>query len=86
MKAPVNQKALYQSCAMLFERFSNGEISIEEASMYVKFMTTQNKIYSNELKRAEIEHQISEKLTPSKIRIVEMKNFEDIQIENSLTQ
>jgi len=83
MKAPVNQKAVYQTYAMLFEQVSNDKIPLDKALIMSKMLDGQNKTYANELKRAMIEAGAT---LPAKIRTIEMKAFAEIPVEEDNNQ
>jgi hypothetical protein len=75
IKRPVNQKSIYHSAGMLFEMIMNNKIDLDKANAAVKALNVMNVSYANELKRATIEHKA--------VRIIEIKNFESIPIEES---
>jgi hypothetical protein len=78
---PVNQKSIYHSFGDLYEKLMNDEIKLDKAEIAVQALAGMNRTYALELKRAEIEHELQGNSTKTEIRIIEVKNFDNIPIE-----
>lgn len=78
---PVNQKSIYHSFGDLYEKLMNDEIKIDKAEIAVQALAGMNRTYALELKRAEIEHELQGNATKTEIRVIEVKNFDNIPIE-----
>lgn len=74
---PVNQKSLYHSYSELYEKIRNNEIDVDRAEVAGKALDGMNRCQALELKRME--------LTKEPLRILEIKNFDNIPIENGET-
>lgn len=83
---PVNQKSIYHSFGDLYEKIMNDEISDAKAEIAVSALAGMNRTYALELKRAEVEHELKGHSQPTEIRIVELKNFDNIPIEEKASQ
>jgi hypothetical protein len=70
---PVNQKSLYHSYADLYEKIMNNEIEVDRAEVAGKALDGMNRSFALEIKRAEVSRE--------DIRIIEVKNFNQIPIE-----
>jgi len=78
---PVNQKSIYHSFGDLYEKLMNDEIKLDKAEIAVQALAGMNRTYALELKRAEIEQLLSGNSVKTKIRTIEVKNFDNIPIE-----
>lgn len=56
IEKPMNQKDLYQSAALVYEKLMNGDLEIEKAEAAIKALTVMNTAYLNEIKRAKLEN------------------------------
>jgi len=74
---PVNQKSVYHSFSDLYVKIMNDEISDAKAETAVQALAGMNRTFALEIKRAEVEHEITGK---AEIRIVESKNFDAVLI------
>ncbi len=70
---PVNQKSLYHSYADLYEKVMNGEIEVDKAEVAGKALDGMNRAFALEIKRSEVSRE--------SIRVLEIKNFDQIQVE-----
>ena len=70
---PVNQKSVYHSFADLYEKIMNDEVPIDKAEQAVNCLAGMNRTFALEIKRAETEKE--------KLRIIELKNFEEEKTE-----
>ena len=66
---PVNQKTVYHSAAILFDKIMNDEIPVEKAEQACNALNVMNRTYALEIKRAEFEKSVS-------LRTIELVNFE----------
>lgn len=66
---PVNQKSVYNSFALVYEKLMNDEISVDKAEQAISALSGMNRTFALELKRSETLNQ--------PVRIIEPKNFED---------
>ena len=66
---PTNQKAVYHSFAMVFEKLMNDEIEVDKAEQASNALNGMNRAFALEIKKAELEKQL-------KVRNVESTNFE----------
>jgi hypothetical protein len=73
---PVNQKSIYHSFAEVYERLMNDDITIDKAEQASHALDGMNRTYALELKRAEVEKELSRKEEPINVRVLESKNFE----------
>lgn len=80
---PVNQKSVYHSFGEMYEKIMNDELAVDKAEVAVKALSGMNKTYALELKRAEIELAIHGGQVKTEIRTVEIKNFENIPIDEN---
>jgi hypothetical protein len=78
---PVNQKSVYHSFADLYEKVMNDEIKIDKAEIAVSALAGMNRTYALEIKRAEIEHMLKGNAQKTELRIIEIKNFDNIPVE-----
>lgn len=76
---PVNQKSIYHSFADLYEKIMNDEIQIEKAESAARMLEGMNRTYINELKRAQIEHEVNNAMIKVDVRNLELKPFGDGQ-------
>jgi len=79
---PVNQKSVYHSYADVYDKLMNGEISEGTAEQASHALDGMNRTYALEIKRAEVEH-ILKGNAKTEIRIVEIKNFDNLPIEEN---
>lgn len=79
---PVNQKSIYHSYADLYEKIMNDEIALEKVDMAQKVLSGMNKTYALELQRAAIENELKLASERVRVRTLELKNFDDLPIEN----
>jgi len=77
--APVNQKSVYHSAGDLYAMIMNDEVSIEKAEQANAALSNMNRTYALEIKRAELERQLKGQSDKVEIRIIETKNFDQIQ-------
>ena len=61
----------------------NDEVSIEKAEVAVQALAGMNRTYALEIKRAELEHLLKGNSTKIEIRTIEIKNFDQIPIEEN---
>ena len=83
---PVNQKSVYHSFADLYGKLMNNEITETKAIAGGKLLAGMNHSYALEIKRAEVEHMLKGNSAKIEIRIIEIKNFDNIPIEESKTE
>jgi hypothetical protein len=74
---PVNQKSIYHSYAMLFDKVINDEMDLKTAEILTKHLDGMNRTFANELKRAETLNNLGIKKTEGEIRMIESKPFDD---------
>ena len=70
IKAPVNQKSVYHSFAMLYEMLMNGEASRSDVDTAVKTLNGMNAAYMGELKRTDLAMRAGKEF---EIRPIELK-------------
>lgn len=78
---PVNQKSVYQSAGELYQKILDGEIHEQTAVLALKALSIMNKTYGFECKRYELEQVTELNHLSAKMRIVEIKNFDQLPIE-----
>lgn len=78
---PVNQKSIYHSFGDLYEKIMNDEITDAKAEIAVSALAGMNRTYALEIKRAEVENLLKGNSEKTEIRIIEVKNFDQIPIE-----
>lgn len=84
---PVNQKSVYHSFADLYVKSMDDlDIPIERIEVGVKALSGMNTAYALELKRAEIEHMLEQAALKTQIRTIEVKAFDNIPIENPISE
>jgi len=83
---PVNQKSIYHSFGDLYEKLMNDEIKLDKAEIAVQALAGMNRTYALELKRAEIEHELQGNSQRTEIRVIEVKNFDQIPLEENNKQ
>ena len=83
---PVNQKSIYHSFGDLYEKLMNDEIKLDKAEIAVQALAGMNRTYALELKRAEIEHEIQGNSQRTEIRVIEIKNFDQVPLEENNKQ
>jgi len=81
--APVNQKSLYQTAGDLYSMIVNDEIAVDRAEQANSALATMNRAYALEVKRAEIERELKGITERVEVRVIEVKNFDQIPIENT---
>ena len=69
---PSNQKSVYHSFALVYEKLMNEEITIDVAEQASNALNGMNRAYALEIKLAELKKEISP-------RIIELTNFEEDQ-------
>lgn len=69
---PANQKSVYHSFALVYEKLMNDEITIDKAEQASNALNGMNRAYALEIKLAELKKEISP-------RIIEITNFEEEQ-------
>lgn len=74
---PTNQKSVYNSFALVYEKLMNDEITVDKAEQASQALNGMNRAYALEIKRAELERVHSP-------RIIETINFEEDK--NKLTE
>jgi hypothetical protein len=79
---PVNQKSIYHSYGDLYEKIMNDECDIAKAEQAAHALDGMNRTYALEIKRAEVENMLKGNSEKTEIRVVETKNFDQIQIED----
>lgn len=80
---PVNQKSIYHSFGDLYEKIMNDEITDAKAEVAVQALAGMNRTYALEIKRAEVENMLKGNSEKTEIRVVEVKNFDQIPIEEN---
>ena len=83
---PVNQKSIYHSFGDLYERLMNDEIPLDKAEVAVQALAGMNRTYALEIKRAEVENILKGNSEKTEIRIIEIKNFDQIPLEENNKQ
>ena len=83
---PVNQKSVYHSFADAYEKLMNDEITVEKAEVAATLLGGMNRSYALEIKRAEVEHMIKGNSEKTEMRIIEVKNFENIPLEEDKSE
>lgn len=78
---PVNQKSIYHSFGDLYEKIMNDEIADAKAEIAVQALAGMNRTYALEIKRAEVESLLKGNSEKTEIRTIEVKNFDQIPIE-----
>lgn len=78
---PVNQKSIYHSFGDLYEKIMNDEITDAKAEIAVQALAGMNRTYALEIKRAEVENLLKGNSEKTEIRTIEVKNFDNIPIE-----
>jgi YesN/AraC family two-component response regulator len=78
---PVNQKSIYHSFSDLYEKIMNDEITDAKAEIAVSALAGMNRTYALEIKRAEVENLLKGNSEKTEIRTIEVKNFDQIPIE-----
>jgi hypothetical protein len=78
---PVNQKSIYHSFGDLYEKIMNDEITDAKAEVAVQALAGMNRTYALEIKRAEVENMLKGNSEKTEIRIIEVKNFDNIPID-----
>lgn len=66
---PTNQKAVFHSYSLVFEKLGNNELDVDRAEAMNNALNGMNRVVALEIKRAEV--------TKELLRIVESKNFDD---------
>jgi hypothetical protein len=80
---PVNQKSIYHSYGDLYEKIMNDECDIPKAEQASHCLDGMNRTYALEIKRAEIENMLKGNSEKTEIRIIEIKNFDQIPLEEN---
>jgi len=83
---PANQKSIYHSYAELYEKIMNGECDIAKAEQASHCLDGMNRTYALEIKRAEVENMLKGNSEKTEIRIIEIKNFDQIPMEENNKQ
>ena len=76
---PVNQKSIYHSYADLYEKIMSDEVTIEKAEQAAHCLDGMNRTAALEIKRAEVLHIIQGNTKQTELRIIEAKNFDNIE-------
>ena len=79
---PVNQKSIYHSYGELYEKIMNDECDVAKAEQAAHCLDGMNRTYALEIKRAEVENMLKGNSEKVGIRIVEVKNFDNIPYES----
>jgi hypothetical protein len=79
---PVNQKSVYQSFALIYDKLMNDEIDISKAEQANNALNGMNRTYALELKRSELEYQLKGNMVKTEIRIIETKGFDQIAVDD----
>lgn len=66
---PTNQKSVFHSYSLVFEKLGNNELDVDRAEAMNNALNGMNRVQALEIKRAEV--------TGETLRIVESKNFDD---------
>jgi hypothetical protein len=78
---PVNQKSVYHSAGDAFTKLMNDEITIEKAIAAEKLLSLMCTAYGLEIKRAVVENTLFGMTNKTRIRVIELKNFDQIEID-----
>jgi hypothetical protein len=80
---PVNQKSIYHSYGELYEKIMNEECDVAKAEVAAHCLDGMNRTYALEIKRAEVENMLKGNSEKIEIRIVEVKNFDNIPLDEA---
>lgn len=72
---PVNQKSVYASFGLIYEKIMNDTIPLDKADVAVQALSGMNRTYALEIKRAEVEGLFAGAGEKTEIRTVESKPF-----------
>lgn len=63
-KKPVNQKSVYNSFAMMYEKIMNDEITVDKAEQAINALNGMNRTFALELKRADVSGEVARNIEP----------------------